>query len=54
MVLQRFVCLAICKKAKDLLKDTNVGVATVIGFPFGYSAIEAKLAEVLFSHSGWR
>ncbi len=37
------------KKAKDLLKDTNVGVATVIGFPFGYSAIEAKLAEVLLA-----
>ncbi len=37
------------KKAKELLKDTNVGVATVIGFPFGYSAIEAKLAEVLLA-----
>src|SRR3954462_7455068 len=37
------------KKCKDLLKETNVKVATVIGFPFGYSAIEAKLAEILLS-----
>ncbi|MEJ7681499.1 MAG: deoxyribose-phosphate aldolase [Segetibacter sp.] len=28
---------------------TNVKVATVIGFPFGYSAIEAKLAEILLA-----
>ena len=33
------------KKAKELTKGTSVKVATVIGFPFGYSAIEAKLAE---------
>ena len=33
------------KKAKLLTKGSNVKVATVIGFPFGYSAIEAKLAE---------
>lgn len=33
------------KIAKNLLKDSPVKVATVIGFPFGYSAIEAKLAE---------
>jgi len=31
------------------LSGTNVKVATVIGFPFGYSAIEAKLAEILLS-----
>ena len=33
------------KRCHDILKSTSVKVATVIGFPFGYSAIEAKLAE---------
>jgi deoxyribose-phosphate aldolase len=37
------------KKCKELLQQTNVKVATVIGFPFGYAAIEAKLAEILLS-----
>lgn len=37
------------KKSKELLRGTNVKVATVIGFPFGYSAIEAKLAEILLA-----
>lgn len=37
------------KIAKTLLVGTNVKVATVIGFPFGYSAIEAKLAEILLA-----
>jgi deoxyribose-phosphate aldolase len=37
------------KKGKELLKGTSVKVATVIGFPFGYSAIEAKLAEILLA-----
>jgi len=37
------------KKAKELTKDSLVKVATVIGFPFGYSAIEAKLAESLLA-----
>jgi len=37
------------KKAKELTKDSSVKVATVIGFPFGYSAIEAKLAESLLA-----
>lgn len=37
------------KKSKELLKDTNIKVATVTGFPFGYSAVEAKLAEILLS-----
>ena len=37
------------KKAKQLLKGTNIKTATVIGFPFGYSAIEAKLAEILLA-----
>lgn len=37
------------KKAKQLLKEALVKTATVIGFPFGYSAIEAKLAEILLA-----
>ena len=37
------------KQAKELLQNSNVKTATVIGFPFGYSAIEAKLAEVLLA-----
>ena len=37
------------KKAKELLKDSSVKVATVIGFPFGYSAIEAKVAETILA-----
>lgn len=37
------------KQAKMLLQNTDVKIATVIGFPFGYSAIEAKLAEILLA-----
>ena len=37
------------KKAKSLLVDSSVKVATVIGFPFGYSAVEAKIAEILLA-----
>jgi len=37
------------KTCKEILKGTNVKVATVIGFPFGYSAVEAKLAEILLA-----
>ncbi|MFN3298976.1 MAG: deoxyribose-phosphate aldolase [Sediminibacterium sp.] len=37
------------KKAKENLAGTNVKVATVIGFPFGYSAVEAKLAEIVLA-----
>jgi deoxyribose-phosphate aldolase len=37
------------KQAKNLLLDTTVKVATVIGFPFGYSAVEAKIAEILLA-----
>ena len=32
------------KLAKELVNGTDVQVATVIGFPFGYSATEAKIA----------
>ena len=37
------------KKAKSLLQNSSVKVATVIGFPFGYSAVEAKIAEILLA-----
>ncbi|MEO6548876.1 MAG: deoxyribose-phosphate aldolase [Ferruginibacter sp.] len=37
------------KKAKELVAGTAVKVATVIGFPFGYSAIEAKVAELVLA-----
>ncbi|CAN5634781.1 deoxyribose-phosphate aldolase [soil metagenome] len=37
------------KKAKQLVSDSDVKVATVIGFPFGYSAIEAKVAEIVLA-----
>lgn len=33
------------KRVKTILDPTEVKVATVIGFPFGYSATEAKMAE---------
>ncbi|MEQ1552806.1 MAG: deoxyribose-phosphate aldolase [Ferruginibacter sp.] len=37
------------KKAKQIVANSNVKVATVIGFPLGYSAVEAKLAEILLA-----
>lgn len=37
------------KHAKTLLLNSEVKVATVIGFPFGYSCIEAKLAESILA-----
>ena len=37
------------KKAKGILADSTIKVATVIGFPFGYSAIEAKVAEIVLA-----
>lgn len=37
------------KTAKSLVAGSPVKVATVIGFPFGYSAIEAKLAEIILA-----
>ena len=36
-------------KAVNLVRDSHVKVATVIGFPFGYSAIEAKVAEIVLA-----
>lgn len=37
------------KKAKEILSDSEIKTATVIGFPFGYSAIEAKVAEIVLA-----
>lgn len=37
------------KKATEFLKDSGVKVSTVTGFPFGYSAIEAKVAEIILA-----
>lgn len=37
------------KLAKELVNGTDVQVATVIGFPFGYSATEAKIAEIILA-----
>ena len=35
--------------ARQLLDGAQVKVATVIGFPFGYSAVEAKVSEILLA-----
>jgi len=37
------------KLAKEQVVGTDVKVATVIGFPFGYSATEAKIAEIILA-----
>lgn len=37
------------KKSREFLTGTKIKVATVIGFPFGYSAIEAKVAEIVLA-----
>ena len=37
------------KKSKELLGNSEIKVATVIGFPFGYCAIEAKVAEIVLA-----
>ena len=37
------------KKSREFLAGTNIKIATVIGFPFGYSAIEAKVAEIILA-----
>ena len=47
--------MAICvppllvEKAKVFLGDASVKVSTVISYPYGYSVIEAKLAEVIMA-----
>lgn len=37
------------KRAVAILAPTSVKVATVVGFPFGYSATEAKVAETILA-----
>ncbi|MCU0385097.1 MAG: deoxyribose-phosphate aldolase [Flavihumibacter sp.] len=37
------------KRAVSILAPTSVKVATVVGFPFGYSATEAKVAETVLA-----
>ncbi len=37
------------QNAKKILSDSSIKVATVIGFPFGYNAIEAKVAEIVLA-----
>ncbi len=37
------------RNARGFLSGAAVQVATVIGFPFGYSAIEAKVAEIVLA-----
>jgi deoxyribose-phosphate aldolase len=37
------------KTSKSLLAGSNIKIATVIGFPFGYSAVEAKIAEIVLA-----
>lgn len=37
------------KLAKEKTQGSTVKVATVIGFPFGYSATESKIAEVILA-----
>lgn len=37
------------RRTKALLDGSGVKTATVIGFPFGYSAIEAKVSEILLA-----
>ncbi len=32
-----------------MLENSEVKLATVIGFPFGYSAVEAKIAEIILA-----
>jgi deoxyribose-phosphate aldolase len=37
------------KRVKAILAPTQVKIATVIGFPFGYAATEAKIAETVLA-----
>ena len=37
------------KFAKKFLDSSKVKTATVIGFPFGYSAVESKIAEIVLA-----
>lgn len=52
---KQFAFAAVCvppnfvKLAKESTMHSSVKVATVIGFPFGYSATEAKIAEIILA-----
>jgi deoxyribose-phosphate aldolase len=37
------------EKAKKITEGSGVKIATVIGYPYGYSVIEAKLAEIIMA-----
>jgi deoxyribose-phosphate aldolase len=37
------------KRVKTIVAPTEIKVATVIGFPFGYAATEAKLSEIILA-----
>ena len=37
------------KRVKTILDPTNINVATVTGFPFGYAATEAKVSEIVLA-----
>jgi deoxyribose-phosphate aldolase len=37
------------KQAVTFCKGSNIKVATVVGFPFGYSSIESKIAEIVLA-----
>jgi deoxyribose-phosphate aldolase len=37
------------KKANELVRNPSIKIATIIGFPFGYNAIEAKVAEIILA-----
>jgi deoxyribose-phosphate aldolase len=45
------VCIPppLVRLARQLLGESGIKVATVIGFPFGYSAIEAKVSESILA-----
>lgn len=47
----RTVCVPplFVKKVKAFTVETDIRCAAVIGFPFGYSAIEAKIAEIVLA-----
>ena len=35
--------------AKEKLQSTEIQVATVVGYPYGYAPVEAKLAEIVLA-----
>jgi deoxyribose-phosphate aldolase len=37
------------KKTVEFIQQTTIAISTVIGYPYGFSAIEAKIAEVVLA-----